>query len=324
MESSPTDIHNLDIRAAGAEIVTWQGRETLRLEDGLALVPAGRIEDACIEVLIGTDGLAYPGVAFRVADVRNYELAYAVPHVSGQWDALQYDPVFHGSNTWQLYHGPGYQGATQVPMGCWFQFKVSFSGTRAVISVDGQSPLVVDKLAHTVGAGRFGLWTFRPAYFRDLRISACEGPQAGGGETTRAAEDIVEAWFVEGYGVVTCEPNGAINLNRYLPMSVEEVHLVRRFEAPQAGAVTLDFGFSDLLTLELDGETVFSGENTFKGFADRAARGYAELGTHSVQRVLPAGPHCLAAKLRTNEGFGWGLVMAVQGERLKWLPVELG
>jgi len=47
-------------------------------------------------VLIGADEPAYPGIAFRVADVLNFELAYAVPHVSGQWDALQYDPVFHG------------------------------------------------------------------------------------------------------------------------------------------------------------------------------------------------------------------------------------
>lgn len=94
--TSPLD---LDIHAAHAEAVAWQGREALRLENGLALVPGLRTTDGSMEVLIGTDGPAYPGVAFRVADVANFELAYAVPHVSGEWDALQYDPVFHGSNT---------------------------------------------------------------------------------------------------------------------------------------------------------------------------------------------------------------------------------
>lgn len=107
------DLSDLEIRAEQAEVVTWQGREALRLENGLALVPGHRIADGSIEVLIGADGPAYPGIAFRAADVLNFELAYAVPHVSGQWDALQYDPVFHGSNTWQVYHGPSYQRAAQ-------------------------------------------------------------------------------------------------------------------------------------------------------------------------------------------------------------------
>jgi hypothetical protein len=102
------------------------------LENGLALIPGRRTTDASIEVLIGADGPAYPGVAFRVADVLNFELAYASPHVSGEWDALQYDPVFHGSNTWQVYHGPGYQRATQVPTGRWFRLKVDFYGDRLV------------------------------------------------------------------------------------------------------------------------------------------------------------------------------------------------
>jgi hypothetical protein len=128
LENALTDLCDLEIRAAQAEVVTWQGREALRLENGLALVPGHRATEASMEVLIGADEPAYPGIGFRVADVLNYELAYAVPHVSGQWDALQYDPVFHRSNTWQVYHGPSYQGATQVPTGRWFRLRVDFQG----------------------------------------------------------------------------------------------------------------------------------------------------------------------------------------------------
>jgi hypothetical protein len=126
MENTLIGFNDLEIRAAQAEVLTWQGRQALRLENGLALAPGVGTQDASIEVLIGVDGPAYPGIAFRVADVLNFELAYAVPHVSGQWDALQYDPVFHGSNTWQLYHGPGYQAAVQVPTGRWFRLKVDY------------------------------------------------------------------------------------------------------------------------------------------------------------------------------------------------------
>ena len=323
-ENILTSLLDLEIRAAQAEVVTWQGREALRLENGLALIPDQRATDASMEVLIGADGPAYPGIAFRVADVLNFELAYAVPHVSGQWDALQYDPVFHRSNTWQLYHGPSYQRAAQVPTGRWFRLKVDFCGARAAVSVDGQPPLVVERLAHPITAGLFGLWTFRPAYFCDLRGSTCAGTDIPRGEMPSVAEGTVEAWFVEGYGVVTCEPNGVINLNRYLPVSLGEARLVRRFETPEGGAVTFDFGFSDALSLELDGQVIFSGENTFTGFADYAARGYVELGKQSLRQVLAPGTHCLTAALRASEGFGWGLALAARGEGLCWLPVELG
>jgi hypothetical protein len=315
---------DLEIHAAQAEVVTWQGREALRLENGLALVPGHRATEASMEVLIGADEPAYPGIGFRVADVLNYELAYAVPHVSGQWDALQYDPVFHGSNTWQVYHGPSYQGATQVPTGRWFRLRVDFQGARAAVSVDGQPPLVVERLAHPAAAGLLGLWTYRPAYFCDLRVSTCDGLDIPRGEMPSAAEGTVEAWFVEGYGVVTCEPNGVLNLNRYLPTSLGEVRLIRRFEMSEEGPVTFGFGFSDALSLELDGQVIFSGENTFKGFEDRAARGYAELGMQSLRQVLSPGTHCLAAALRVSEPFGWGLALAAYGEGLHWLPVELG
>jgi hypothetical protein len=88
--------------------------------------------------------------------------------------------------------------------------------------------------------------------------------------------------------------------------------------------VTFEFGFSDALTLELDGQVIFSGENTFKGFADRAARGYVELGMQPLRQELAPGRHCLTAVLRVSEPFGWGLALAAHGEELHWLPAELG
>jgi hypothetical protein len=324
MQHALTTLSDLNIRAARAEIVTWQGRAALRLEDGLALLPARPTLDASVAVWVGADGPAYPGVAFRLADLLNFELAYAVPHVSGQWDALQYDPVFHGSNTWQLYHGPGYQSAAQLPLGGWFRLKVDYCGARATVAVDDQPPLVVERLAHPAAAGRIGLWTFRPAYFCDLRVSPCDELALPPGEMPTPAGATVGAWFAEGFGVVTCEPNGVLNLNRYLPASIGAVRLARRFELAQAGEVLFEFGFSDELSLELDGEELFSGEHTFHGFADRPSRGYAEPGLASVRPMLPPGAHHLVAELRVTEGFGWGLVLAARGEGLHWLSVELG
>jgi hypothetical protein len=127
---------------------------------------------------------------------------------------------------------------------------------------------------------------------------------------------------VEGYGAVACEPNGTLNLSRYLPVSLGEVRLIRRFEVQGPEEVTFAFGFSDALTLELDGERVYQGEHTFKGFADRAARGYVEPGMASCQRLLASGRHELTATLRVSEGFGWGLTLSASGAGLRWLPAE--
>jgi hypothetical protein len=324
MEKTLIDLHRLEIRDPQATFVTWQGRETLRLENGMAQMSDSMVKEGSIEVLIGTEGPAYAGVAFRLTDILNFELAYAVPHVSGQWDVLQYDPVFHGSNTWQLYHGPGYQQTAQVPTGRWFKLKIDYCDNRAAISVDGQPSLVVDRLAHAEVPGQFGLWAYLPSYFSDLSISSCEGVMTPRAETPGIAAGIVASWFIEGFGVVACEPNGVVNLNRYLPLSVEKVRLVRRFETTQDREVTFEFGFSDVLSLQLDGEVIYEGENTFSGFADRAARGYAELGLGSVARILPPGRHELVAELAVSEGFGWGLVLAADGEEMRWLPAELG
>ncbi len=322
MKDLLVNLKDLKIRAARAETVIWQGREALRMENGLALLPELRMQDLSVEVLIGAEGSAYAGVAFRVVDVANYELAYAVPHVSGQWDALQYDPVFHGSNTWQLYHGTDYQQTAQVPTGRWFRIKLDCFGDQATVSIDGQPPLDVGRLAHPAAVGLLGLWTFQPAYFSDLRVSPCERPSIAKPKSTRAP-GTVDSWFVEGYGVVTCELHGPINLNRHFSPSMQEVRLLRRFETSQDGELTLDLGYSDVLTLELDGQEIYSGENTFSGFADRAARGYVELG-RTLRQNLAAGSHHLVAVLKVSEGFGWGLVLAAHGKGLSWLPAELG
>ena len=322
MKSQTIDLHELQIDAQNHAHTTWQGTPALYLENGLATVPNIELDNSEIEVLIAAEGPAYPGIVFRQADNHNYELAYAVPHCSGLSDAIQYDPVLNGSNTWQLYYGDSYQGIADVPMNSWFTFKVAFLNRRSVISVGDQSPLVVEKLVHPFRAGQFGLWTFQPAYFSDLQIRSIDILDQPAGQPAHAPEGAVDAWHVKGCGVVHCEPNGVLNLNRLFPPSIEEVHLVRSFELSSACQVNFNLGYSDTLSLKLDGELIHEGENTFSGFADRAARGYAELGGELISCELGAGVHRISADLSVSEGFGWGLVVTVHAPGLIWPPVE--
>lgn len=324
-QNSLTDLKELFVHAPRAEVVTWRGREAVRLIDGLAIMPDLEITDASVEVHIGAQGAAYPGIAFRVSDVLNFELGYAVPHVSGQWDALQYDPVFRGSNTWQLYHGPAYHKEARVPMDEWFRLRVDIKGDLAAFSVDDQPPLVVRGLAHEPREGSVGIWSFRPAYFSGFTVSECRDWPVSEGFDPVVPEGIVDQWFIEGFGTVECEPNGVLNLNRYLPRSIEEVLLTREFEVLSSDeALELAFGFSDELTLELDHDVIFTGKNTFVGFGSREERGYTEAGMHSVSRSVSRGMHSLSARLGVTEAFGWGMILAVLGGDLRLLPAGVG
>jgi hypothetical protein len=316
-----TDLAHLHIHAAEAEAVTWGGRPALRLVNGLAIFPDLDRTGGTFEVSIAAEGSAYPGIAFRIADRANYELGYSQPHTSGQWDAIQYDPVFHGSNTWQVYHGPAFQKRATVPTGAWFTLRLDVQGERAAFTVDGQPPLIVDPLAHGLRSGLVGLWTYLPAFFSDFRVAPCESFPAGAAESADPPIGAVDAWFLEGFGRVACEPHGILNLNRYVPLSLGEAHLTRRFETLGEDAAEIAFGFSDDLTLRVDDQVVFQGQQTFSGMQDYAGRGYVEPDAHSLRPTLSPGLHTLSAALKTTEGFGWGLSLSLRGDHVRLLPM---
>ena len=167
----------LAIHAQEAKAAYYRGKQCLRVENGLVTLTNPRLaalSSGRIEVDIAVEGPAYPGVAFRIADRFNYELMYSQPHSSDQWDALQYDPVFHGSNTWQIYHGPKFQKAAVIPTGEWYTLVVEFGGWAASIHLPGQESLTVEGLAMPQSAGGIGVWTYLPAYFCNMRVYAGE------------------------------------------------------------------------------------------------------------------------------------------------------
>ncbi len=127
---------------------------------------------------------------------------------------------------------------------------------------------------------------------------------------------------MDGFGRVQCEPNGVLNLNRCLPASLGELRLTRRFETLLAQEIELAFGFSDELSLELDGQVLLTGTNASKDFGSYDERGYVNLDAHSARLRLEPGVHQLAATLKVSEGFGWGLVLALRGEQVRLLPAE--
>ena len=309
--SSLLDLNELELHAQAAAVTGFGGRSCLRLENGLALLPFSA-EDCSLEVWIAAEGACYAGLTWRAAGAAasgGYELAYAQPHTSGGWDAIQYDPVFNNSNTWQVFHGPPYQRSADVPTGRWFRLKVDVCGTRAAIGVDEQPPLVVERLAYAPRLGQLGLWTYLPAFFAGLKVHPCTRIEARGVEAVAPPGTLLE-WELEGVGPLHCEPNGILNLNRCLPTVHGEARLSHRFNLDQAASLELGFGFSDRLALALDGRTLFEGENLFHGMQpDYAQRGYILPNQHTLRVDLAGGEHVLSAVVQVTEGFGWGLTV---------------
>lgn len=315
-------LDGLEIQATTAMIIEEDWGKAIELE-GLVLVPDLEIEDVGIEVEILAPSPCYPGIVFRFADAGAYELAYGVPAASGQSDAIQYDPVFNRSNTWQLYTGPAYQKQATVPLGEWFTLRIDVVGERAAIRVGDQPPLVVEHLAHGRRAGRVGLWTFRPARFRNLRVMAPESLEHLSGEHPQAPEGSVDAWWLQGTGTVTSGPSGVLNLNRYIRCPPTEVRLVRHFTLSDESDLDLAFGYSDDLRLSLDGQLLFEGSHTFAGFESRDARGWVRPENNRLVHRTGAGRHELEAVLRVSEPFGWGLLVTLAGGEIRLLPAEL-
>ena len=314
-------LDGLEIPAGTARIVEEDGRKALELE-GLVLIPDLVLEDVGIEVEVFAPAPCYPGIVFRFADLGAFELAYAVPAVSGQSDAIQYDPVFNRSNTWQLHTGPAYQKQAAVPTGEWFTLRADVEGERAAIRVGDQPPLVVERLSHGQTTGRIGLWTFRPARFRNLSVTSPRSFEDLSGEHPHAPEGAIDAWWLEGTGTLASEPNGVLNLHRYLPSSETEVRLVRHFAIDDETDLEVSFGYSDELRLSLDGELLFEGTHTFTGFDSEEARGWLRPLDNRLVRRTGAGRHTLEAVLRVTEPFGWGLIVTLGGGEVRLLPAE--
>ncbi len=345
-----TSLRWLSVKASSASAGTFKTESGIRLENGLLTVPNLDLEDGAVLVDVAAPGPCYSGIVFRMSDFLNFELFYAQPHTSGFWDAIQYDPVLRGSNTWQIHHGLAYQQKAVVPTNEWYTLCVEFAGDKASAWVGNQSRLYVERLALSPCAGAIGLWTYLPAYFKNLRVydgPVPDGVTAGGqsqdGEPVAPSRENsqprgpaapIEAsasspppnsileWLAEGYGVIYAESNGIILLNRFFPVSLAEATLTRRFVLERPAEVRISLGFSDKATATIDGQEAFSGANTYKPTPDRAGRGYVQHGRYKFSKKLAQGEHSLSVRVGVTENFGWGLAATIAGDGLELLPAR--
>lgn len=116
------------------------------------------MRDAVIDMDVTTSAKrGFFGIMFRIVnDGLNAEEVYLRQHKSGLPDAMQYTPVLNTGRNWQIYNGPGFTGAVDIPRDEWFHLRLEVTGAQAKFYVkDMDKPaLVMNDLKSGVQRGQ--------------------------------------------------------------------------------------------------------------------------------------------------------------------------
>jgi len=172
--SVPADSPRWDLEEQ-AKAVEYQGRNCLLLDGGAAVVKDFELRDGVIDVDVATPAKrGFFGIQFRLADDgANGEWVYLRQHKSGLSDAMQYTPILHTGANWQIYNGPGFTGAVDIPKDAWFHLRLVVVGAQAKLYVkDMDKPaLVMTDLKSGVQKGQVALYVLTGAtYFSNFEV----------------------------------------------------------------------------------------------------------------------------------------------------------
>lgn len=287
----PFDTVTWDIHGAESRIEPYRGRSALLLRNGTAWLKGSRFENGSIEFDIAfSNGLAFPGIAFRAVSRADYELLYMRARQSGGPHATQYTPVLHGLYGWQIYTGPAYEAAPQWTFDRWMHVKLVVSGTRAEVYVDSDTAAqVIPRLRGAQAAGEIGFVVVPgSARFANVVVRAENAPRLTGTPPTvhdSAPATMVRSWRVSapfaessltgvtqlaavpggGWSMLDVEERGIANLARLAPFDSSHNTVVAAvtLNADRAATVRMRFGFSDRVRVFLNGTLLYTGNDGF-------------------------------------------------------------
>ena len=172
--SVPPDSPRWDLEGQ-AKPAEYQGRKSLFLDGGAAVLKDFEMRDGVVDVDVATPASrGFFGIQFRIVDDgANAEWVYLRQHKSGLPDALQYTPVLNTGADWQIYNGPGFTAAVDIPKDVWFHLRLEVAGAQAKLYVkDMDKPvLVMNDLKSGVQKGQVALAVLTGAtYFSNFEI----------------------------------------------------------------------------------------------------------------------------------------------------------
>ena len=320
----------------GARIVDGATGPELRITAGRVEIPGADFSTGTILFSLKVSGLpSFVGVLFRIGG-GGADHVYVRPHSSGQWDAIQYQPIMNGSSTWQLYaHG---NAAAPIPADRWFDVRLEVDGDHAAFYLDGSTDAVLE-IPRLEGPATTGGMTLSAGFrgggpggvdaarVRDLVVTR----RAASGSRAVAAEGVpgyLTAWRVTApmaidssplralpedpgaWQSITADPSGLVNFNRKFAragdLSVVLAAVTLRTDVPRT--VRLELDFSDDATVFLNSQPLYSSVNGWQSHHPLylGALNPAQP-PHAVYLPLRAGSNDLTVAV-SERAFGWGLV----------------
>lgn len=348
--SAAADSMNWDLQGK-TDFVEYQGRQSIFLNGGAALLKDYEMRDAIIDVDVSTPAIrGFFGVQFRIDSTgANAEYLYLRQHYSGQPDAMQYTPVIGGGLNWQIYNGPGFTGAVDIPHNEWFHLRIVIKGAQAYLYVkDMNNPaLVMNDLKSGVERGSVALVVLMgEAYFSDFKIQTTpdaewvrnEPPMMPGILTGWELSPSYDALSVNPerplsgaemdtiqWQSVEAEAPGFVTIYRYRPAPRIRVTFANDFSkrlepqtgskliyarciinSPVDGVKKLSFGYSDEISVFLNGNILFRGRSA-QNFRDTRFLGIVDPENDAVYLPLKKGRNELILAL-SELGGGWGFI----------------
>ena len=316
------------------------GDSGVRIISGRARMPGVMFRDGTIEFDVTlAEGRAFSYVEFRTGSDGNAEEIYFRNHKSGLPDAIQYAPVNQRQSAWQLVHGPGGTASVPLPIGRLMHVRVEVRGSQAVLFLDGQPAptLVMRRLGRVPRAGGVAVRGFVPpgspashaATFSNIVVTpdqttfpfdTLSPPEDSVGNAVRAWELSRPFLAPEAHvttlpkpgGVLTrvvARPSGLLMLDEHVTRPVGDtrptVVASFRLSASRATRQRIDLGFSDAVTLFVNGEPIASADASYSYDQPRQE---GLIGPDQLVAYVPLRPGINVVSVVVGDVFGgWGV-----------------
>ncbi len=326
-------------RTGDARWAEFMGRQSLWLRNSTHVMRSDvEFSDGTIEFDVAPmDRGNFVGILFRRAAFQNQENIYLRIHRSGLYNAVQYAARMNGSSTWQLY--PEFNAVADLPRNQWTHVRVEVRGTKLEVYIGNKAEpvLVVPRVRGLPQKGTVAFWgrvndqpTLWSAALSNISIRPISPIQSDPSVRPSPPAGTLTSWEVAGsveagkgtittlpqldnWRTVEVEESGLVNLNRALGnVRGRRIGFARTtLKADQAKARLLELGYSDDVTVFLNGEPVYSGIN---GFESRHPEymGFVKTGFENVYLKLRPGNNELILAVTDDQRFGWGFIVRIK------------
>ncbi len=310
---------------------TYMGKVCLRIDTGMIVVKGATLLDGTIEADISFPQVrSFPGFAVRMQDINNYENFYLRPHQSGNPDATQYTPEFNGQTGFQLYYGEGYDNAYAFKFNEWQHIRIELHGLQAEFYIDDTPVVKVKELLTGWKTGKIAIGiNGAPLHIDNVQYTIKQNePPVPIPVPANGTEGIITQWqlsntinrslFEKQHELTTAikkklswttqnsEPSGTLNLAKFSQRTDTSNTIVAKlvFNSASEQVKELSFGFSDYVTVYLNGKALYYGNNK------QYSRDYRFLGTigYFDKLFLPLKKGMNELWFVVSEDFGgWGM-----------------